>query len=532
MTTKRLLTATLAAAFLLTSCNGGDPDPTASDQPTTPAATETTATTTPTGAPTAVPTFPQPASPALVATVKRFGEKKLAWRGCGDGFECTKLTVPLDYDNPGDDTIQISVIRLKARRQNQRIGSLVLNPGGPGGSGVEFARQARQLLPGEILDRFDAVSFDPRGVGESAPVDCYDDAQLDRILAVDPSPDTPAEKKTLRDLSRDQAEQCAAKSGKLLPHLGTVDTAKDMDVLRTALGDRQLTYVGFSYGTLLGARYAQQFPGNVRALVLDGAVDPILTTRETAVAQAVGFERALDAFFKDCVAQRCPFSTHGDIGKTYDALMASIDEQPLSASQYPGRKLGPSEALFGVAAALYSREYGWPVLRQALEQAYARKDGSALLALFDNLVERDERGHYSNSVESQAAISCVDGLYSRDPASYDADAAQFDRQAPRFGRALAYGPMVCAFWPAPPVTRPGVVRVEGSAPIVVVGTTRDPATPYDWSESLADQLPGVLVTYEGDGHTAYGYGRSTCINDVVDAYLISLTVPKTGTRCT
>jgi len=525
----RLLTAALAAVLAASACNdGGTPNADPTPGETTASASATT--TKPTVKPTAIPSFPQPASPQVVAAVKKYGERKLSWRGCGDGFECATMPVPLDYEDAGSDTIDVSVIRLKARKQSRRIGSLVLNPGGPGGSGVEFARQARQLLPGEILDRFDTVSFDPRGVGESAPVDCLDDAGLDRILAADPSPDDAAERKRLLDLSRDQAQSCQRKSGRLLKHLGTVDTAKDMDVLRTALGDDKLTYVGFSYGTVLGARYAQQFPGNIRALVLDGAVDPMLTSREVAVAQAVGFERALNAFFKDCAAQRCPFSTHGDIGKTYDALVASIDRSPLNASG--GRKLGPSEALFGVAAALYSREYGWPVLRQALEAAYSAKDGTMLMALFDNLVERDERGHFSNSVEAQAAISCVDGVYSKDPKQYDADAKEFARQAPRFGPALAYGPVVCAYWPVPPVTRPGVVRVEGAPPIVVVGTTGDPATPYDWSESLADQLPGVLVTYEGDGHTAYGYGRSQCIDDVVDAYLISLTVPKTGTRCT
>ena len=524
----RLIPAVLAAVLALTACNGSDPDPGAGGTPS-PSATTATVTNTPTPKPTNA--VPGVASADVVATVAIFGGRKLKWNGCGDGFECADMTVPLDYDAPDAGTITVAVIRLKARKQAQRIGSLLLNPGGPGGSGIEFARQARQLLPGEILDRFDTVSFDPRGVGKSSPVDCLGDAELDKLLAADPSPDTPAERQALLDVNRDEVAKCQAKSGKLLPHLGTIDAAKDMDVLRTALGDPKLTYVGFSYGTLLGARYAQQFPSKVRALVLDGAVDPMLSPRETAVAQAVGFERALDAFFDDCVASRCAFSKHGEIGATYDALVAAIDKQPLNASQYPGRRLGPSEALFGVAAALYSREYGWPVLRQALETAHSNRDGSMLLALFDSLVERDENGHYSNSVEAQAAIACVDGEYPKDPKAYDADAVQFDRQAKRFGRALAYGPLACAFWPVPPVTRAGVIRVEGAAPIVVVGTTRDPATPYDWAESLADQLPGVLVTYDGDGHTAYGYSRSSCVDRVIDAYLISLTVPKAGTRC-
>jgi pimeloyl-ACP methyl ester carboxylesterase len=525
----RKLVPALAAALALSACAGDTTRPTASPTPPSSAPTGS-ASASPSRPANPVPTMPTVASAALTATVEKFGAKKLSWRGCGDGFECAELTVPLDYEAPDADTIEVSVIRLKARKQGGRVGSLVLNPGGPGGSGVEFARQARQLLPGEILDRFDVVSFDPRGVGESAPVDCLDDAGLDDLLAVDPSPDSAAERKLLIDMSRNQARACARKSARLLPHVGTVDAAKDMDVLRTALGDDKLTYVGFSYGTVLGARYAQQFPGNVRALVLDGAVDPVLTPREVAVAQAVGFERALDEFFEDCADQNCAFAGHGEIGKTFDDLMARIDREPLQASQYPDRTLGPGEALFGVAAGLYSREFGWPVLRQALESAY-RGDGSTLLALFDNLVERDENGEFSNSVEAQAAISCVDGIYRKDVQRYDEDADSFAEAAPRFGRALAYGPLVCAFWPVPPVTRAGIVRVEDLPPVVVVGTTRDPATPYEWSQSLADQLPGVLVTYDGDGHTAYGYGRSSCIDRVVDAYLVSLTVPKRGTRC-
>jgi pimeloyl-ACP methyl ester carboxylesterase len=305
-----------------------------------------------------------------------------------------------------------------------------------------------------------------------------------------------------------------------------------MDVLRTALGDERLTYVGFSYGTLLGARYAEQFPTKVRALVLDGAVDPKLGPRETTLAQAEGFDRALVQFLTDCESRSCAFGRHdADIGDTFDDLMASIDAKPLSAREYRGRTLGPSEALFGVAAALYSREYGWPVLREALEQAYSERDGSGLFRLFDTIVERDENGHFSNSVEAQAAVLCADGEYARDESAYDDDSRAFAKRAPRFGKALAYGPVVCAYWPVPPVSTAGPVSTTSPAKIVVVGTTRDPATPYAWSVSLAKQLRAALVTYDGDGHTAYGYHRSTCVERTVDAYLIDLTVPAAGTRC-
>ncbi|MDQ1710653.1 MAG: hypothetical protein QOE45_103 [Frankiaceae bacterium] len=512
----RRTAAVAAAALLLSGCHVGRV------RRAVPTGTATAAT---------VPSATTSPAPALAATIARYGAATLSWKGCGDGFECARLTVPRDYAAPAGGDVTISVIRLKARQQSRRIGSLVLNPGGPGGSGIEFARGARQLLPNEILDRFDTVSFDPRGVGESTPVDCLDDAQLDRLVAADPTPDTPAERAALFDLSREEALACGRKSGPLLPFVATVDTAKDLDVLRAALRDQKLTYVGFSYGTLLGARYAEQFPGHIRALVLDGAVDPMLTPRQTTLAQALGFERALAAFLADCEQQRCAFASHGPIGDTFDTLMARVERDPIPASQYPGRLLGPSEALFGVAAALYSREGGWPLLRDALESAYSAKDASGLFALFDNLVERDRDGHYSNSLEAQAAISCVDSAYPRDPAAYDADAVAFKKQAPRFGEALAYGPVACAYWPVPPVSKPGPVKAPGAPKVLVVGTTRDPATPYAWSVSLAKQLAAELLTHVGDGHTAYGYSRSSCVDREVDAYLLALALPKPGTRC-
>lgn len=523
-TYSRTTAVAVAALLALTGCNRGDRK--AAPSPSAPVTTSTGGTTT-----TASPATSESPAAGLDAVVRRFG-KKLDWDGCGGGFDCAKLTVPLDYAKPDGDTIQLAVIRLKAARKDRRIGSVVLNPGGPGGSGIEFARQAQVLLPQEVRDRFDTVSFDPRGVGESAPVDCIGDRQLDALLAVDPDPDNATERDALFRANRDFANACKnGPSAKLLPHISTVDTARDLDVLRAALGDEKLTYVGFSYGTLLGARYAEQFPTHIRALVLDGALDPSLSTTQITLAQAEGFERALKVFLADCAREGCAFASHGGADAAYDELMRRIERAPLSASGYPGRKLGPGEALFGVAAALYSREYGWPLLRTALEDAYTKGDATGLFQLFDNLVERNAAGHYSNSVEAQAAINCVDGDYSSNQESYERDATFFAKKAPRFGRALAFGPVVCASWPVKPVSHAGPIHVTGAPPIVVVGTTRDPATPYAWSVALAKQLPGVLLTHEGDGHTAYGYGRSSCVDEAVDAYLIDLTVPKPGTRC-
>lgn len=517
---RRTAALAVAAALATAACNTGPGTPTASPSSSAIAS-----------GPSSPGTPSASASPAsLAAVVARYGAQQLGWSPCGNGFQCATMTVPLDYAAPDGDTITVAVIKLPARKKSLRIGSVVLNPGGPGGSGIEFARSATQLLPGEILDRFDTVSFDPRGVGESTPVDCLDDEQLDALLDADPTPDTPTERTHLFTLNKQEADACQRRSATLLSHVATVDVAKDLDVLRAAIGDQKLTYVGFSYGTLLGARYASLFPAHIRALVLDGAVDPTQSARAQTLAQAVGFDKALTSFFADCVRRSCAFAAHGDIRRTYDDLLDSVEAHPL-AVQGSTRTVGPSEAMFGVAAALYSPQYGWPQLRVALEKAYADRDGTTLISLFDTLVERDNNGHYSNSVEAQAAVSCVDSEYPRDPAAYDADAKAFAKQAPEFGPALAYGPIVCAYWPVPPVSVPGPIHAPGAPPIVVVGTTRDPATPYQWAVSLAHQLPATLLTFDGDGHTAYGYHRSDCIDAVVDAYLISLRVPKAGTRC-
>lgn len=541
---RRVVAYVLAATLAATACsakhdaNGPTASPSTTDSPSAtdnPSATPSASTTTPSGTPSATASAAAQqvgVSKQVAKAIATFAAKPVHWTGCGGGFQCANLTVPLDYTQPGGTTISVAVIRLPARKPASRIGSLVFNPGGPGGSGIEFARQATSLFPGEILDRFDVVSFDPRGVGKSSPVDCIDDADLDKLLAVDPTPDSASERTQLFDANRDFARGCAFRSGRLLPHLGTVDVARDMDVLRTVLGDKRLTYLGFSYGTVLGARYAQQFPTHIRAFVLDGAVDPSLGSSQITLEQAKGFEQALAAFSSACDAEHCPLSTHGKPTlQVVREVISSADAHPYSASRYPNRKAHESEAMFGVAAGLYSKEFGWPVLREAAESAYTARDGSGLLALFDSLVERDQNGHYSNSVEAQAAISCVDSDYPHDPASYDRDAASFAKQSPTFGRALAYGTVACAYWSAPPVTHPGPVSAPGAPTIVVVGTTRDPATPYRWSQALADQLRGVLLTHDGDGHTAYGYHRSSCVERVVDAYLVALTVPASGTRC-
>lgn len=489
----------ITVALLLAACDRGGRDDTASptSEPTAPASSTAT--------PAAAP---------------------LEWTDCDDGFECASLAVPLDYAAPSGATIDIALIRLPARDPSQRIGSLVTNPGGPGASGVEYARYLPSLLPGTLLERFDLVSFDPRGSGGRSPVDCGDN--FDWLYDDDPTPDAPEERQALIDDARRYVDACRRLSGDLLRHVDSASAAHDMDRIRAALGDERLTYVGYSYGTYLGALYAGLFPERVRALVLDGGVDPSVRYPEVLVTQAIGFERALDAFFADCAADDgCAFHSDGDPASAYDALMAGIDARPIDAGR--GRVLGPGEATLGVIALLYNREAGWPALARGIDAA-RDGDGSLLMRYFDLFVERDPDGSYSPFFEANTAIGCLDAPAPRDIQAYDSFYDQLRRDAPRIGAASSYLGLNCMLWPVEAVRQAAPIRATGAPPILVIGTTGDPATPYAWSQSLASQLEsGVLLTYEGEGHTAFG-GKSACVDDAVVAYLIELRAPA-GVHC-
>lgn len=438
--------------------------------------------------------------------------------------------MPLDYDRPTGRQIDVALVRLPASGPGKRIGSLVINPGGPGGSGVDYARYARYLFPERVRARFDIVGFDPRGVARSTPVDCVTDRELDALIAAPAVPRTPAETAQLVAGSQRFAAGCSAKSGDLLPHVGTLDVARDMDVLRATLGDAKLTYLGKSYGTYLGAKYAELFPGRIRALVLDGALDPELTGDKLNAGQAAGFEANLRNFLTTCARDGgCPLgSTPTEAEAGLNALLATIERAPLPGSS--GRRLGPGPALFGLAAGLYSPENGWPRLESAL--ADARKgDGAKLLALADGLADRNPDGTYGNELEANAAVNCIDRPWPVSLAAIAAQAQSEARTAPHFGAGLVYSSLTCAYWPVPPVEQAHPVRAPGAPPILVVGTRGDPATPYAWSEGLARQLEsGVLVTFDGDGHTAYGKG-SGCVDDAVNRYLLELRAPADGTVC-
>ncbi|GLW13173.1 proteinase [Microtetraspora sp. NBRC 13810] len=455
--------------------------------------------------------------------------QKLDWSGCGDGFDCAKLSVPLDYARPGGERIKISVIRLAAT--GDRIGSILINPGGPGGSGIGYARAARSVLSADVRARFDTVGFDPRGVGESAPVRCLSKAQLDGYLSLDSTPDSPAEVTALEEGSRRFATGCDTESAKLLPHVGTVDAARDMDILRAALGDARLTYLGKSYGTFLGAVYADLFPANVRALVLDGAVDPSLGPLDLNETQSEGFEVAMRAFLEDCFGDAaCPFRSRDVEGalNELNTLFRRADLTPLRNTTGDGRQVTESWTITGVLTPLYDRR-SWPALRQALGEAF-KGDGTSLLRMADLLLDRRPDG-YSNQTEANMAINCIDYTYPRTVDAYATAAEKAAQESPRFGAPVMWGFLPCAYWPARTTRTTEPLDAKGAPPILVVGTKRDPATPYAWAEALAGELSsGVLLGFDGDGHTAYLTG-SSCIDKAVDTYLITLTPPADDTQC-
>jgi pimeloyl-ACP methyl ester carboxylesterase len=456
--------------------------------------------------------------------------RPIGWSDCGSGFECGQVLVPRDYATVGGPSLIVSVIRLPALDRTHRIGSLVVNPGGPGASGVDFVRRSGEVVfDAGVRRRFDIVGFDPRGVNRSSEVRCVDD--LDHFLAVDSAPDTQAELATLLDGERAFAEGCQRRNADLLPVLGTENVARDLDRLRAALGDDKLTYVGFSYGTLIGALYAQMFPDRIRALVLDGAVDPSLDLAALSEGQAVGFEAALGRFLADCARNRsCPFHHGGKPGPAFDRLIARIEAKPLPATRLrDSRLVGPGYAWNGIAGALYSRG-SWPLLAIGLALAETG-DGSFFLLLADPLNGRSSDGGYSNLIDAHRAVVCLDFPTPRDPTAYEARARAWTREAPHFGALLAFSDVGCAFWPIAPTRKPAPVSAPDAPPIVVIGSTGDPATPYPWSVALSRQLTSsVLVTRRGEGHT--GYASSACVSRAANAYLVDLKVPTRGLTCT
>jgi pimeloyl-ACP methyl ester carboxylesterase len=433
---------------------------------------------------------------------------------------------------------QLAVIRARATDPVHRIGSLITNPGGPGGSGVQFVEQSygQHGQPShfgrQLQADFDIVGFDPRGVGHSAPITCLSDQQLDRYFALNPTPHTPNQINSVVAADKEFVAGCQVRSATLLPYVGTANAARDMDILRAALGDQKMYYLGASYGTYLGAIYAELFPTRIARAVLDGPLPPNLTTTQLDLGQAQGFQTELTRFLSDCVTHPdCPLGTDPSTAEQKLAdFLASTRAQPLPTGT--GRMLDEALAETGVIVTLYDSPTSWPLLRAALTTAMAG-NGRVLLALSDSYNDRNPRtGHYSNQSEANVAINCLDHP---DPVHTVADveaALPAYQQASRIvGASFAWDDLTCAYWPVPPQSQPHAVHYAGTPPILVVGTIHDPATPYPSAIQMSDELrSAVLLTYNGDGHTAYHRG-SSCINAAVDDYLVQGAVPAKGTVC-
>ncbi|KQU65433.1 alpha/beta hydrolase [Phycicoccus sp. Root101] len=473
--------------------------------------------------------------PAGSEALASYYGQKLDWQKCRIS-ECAKLEVPLDYAKPDGDRIEISVLRMKATKPRDRIGSLVVNPGGPGGSGVDYAQAADFIVGKPVRQRFDVVGFDPRGVQRSQPIDCLPDTQMDAFLGQDPTPDDAAEAAAFAASGKEFAQGCVQRTGALISHVSTVDAAKDMDILRSALGDEKLNYLGKSYGTFLGATYAGLFPKLVGRFVLDGVLPPDISAAEVAKGQAEGFERATRAYAANCVDEGdCPLGGSVDeVMSGMRALLTRLDQQPVPMQDGTLKQLTEGWAATGIAQAMYDQG-SWGTLTDALAQVVRKDDGTELMKLADQYAQRNQNGVYAgNLLEAFYAISCLDNPDSPDPAVYAQRAADNAKVAPTWGPFLAWGSLVCGQWPVKSTegqTGPHKISAEGSGPIVVVGTTRDPATPYEWSVRLRDQLSNAaLLTFDGDGHTAYTRSNS-CVDDAINDYYTDGKVPKDGTRC-
>ncbi|MGW0709145.1 alpha/beta hydrolase [Streptomyces sp. NPDC002643] len=476
--------------------------------------------------------------------------QKLSWKDCpapsasegggpapspptgGGAWQCATMKAPLDWDDPDGDTIDIALIRARSSGPgNKRIGSLVFNFGGPGLSGVKTLPSFGDDYA-ELRTRYDLVSFDPRGVGRSAGIECEDDKQLDEYFEQDGTPDDAAEREQLVDGTKTFNGACEKNSGRTLPHVRTTDAARDMDLMRQVLGDDKLHYFGFSYGTELGGVYAHLFPEKVGRAVFDAVVDPTQNDEQGALGQAEGFQLALDNYAEDCVSQtrECPVGdTVQNVENRIMQLLRDLDREPIQGV-FP-RDLTESAARNGIAQALYSQDL-WQYLTEGLEQAYDG-DGQLLMLLSDSLNGRNENGEYSNLAAANVSINCADSKPRYTTENVEAKLARFRTASPVFGEWLAWSMLSCTDWVVEGAADHPDVSAGGSAPILVIGNTGDPATPYEGARRMVGALGagvGVELTYKGQGHGAYGSGND-CVESAVNDYLLAGKVPGSGTVC-
>jgi pimeloyl-ACP methyl ester carboxylesterase len=459
----------------------------------------------------------------------KFYDQTIAWHSCKSDLECGTLTVPLDYDHPDGATLSLGMELKPAADQSDKVGPLLVNPGGPGAMATELVDEAPLAFGQPLLDHFDIIGLNPRGTTGSSPVDCLSDKELDAMVAAPPAPDTPAEVAGYEHWTQAMGAGCERST--VAAHVSTVEAARDMDVLRSALGQSKLDYLGFSYGTDLGTTYADLFPHRVGRFVLDGAMDPGLSPLQLSLQQAKGFQTALDAYVRHCFS-----GGWCTLGATQQAALDRIHQFLADTDAHPvptndsARPLTAGYAYTGIGAALYDRG-SWSYLTTGLEQAF-KGNGTVLLALADLYTDRQSDGTYaSNLMEANAAITCLDHPWSVPASRVPSLLPRFEKASPTFGADFAWSTTSCSGFHDRPEQQPPPVGAPGASPIVVIGTTRDPATPYAWAKALAAKLDsGVLVTRDGDGHTGYDKGNS-CVDGAVEGYLVDGKVPRDGLTC-
>lgn len=440
----------------------------------------------------------------------------------GAAYDCATFEVPLDHDEPDGEHIELALIRRPAGDPDQRLGSIVWNPGGPGGSAVEMTPEIGDL--GGLGERFDIIGMDPRGVGASTPVRC--DEPLDEVVAT-AAVSSAASPEVVDDVHARFAQSCALTSGELLEHVGTSDVVEDLELLRQALGEGPLNFVGLSYGTYLGGAYADRYPEHVGRFVLDGGVDPAVDPLELIVGQAAALEGSIAAFLEACAAApECALGADGDPAAAYDALVARLETAPL---QVGDRQVGLGELLTAIGPSFTSGPAAYAVLDEALAEAVAG-DGSGLLALSDQNTGRQADGTYGSMTGSEAAVACLDPLFPTSPEQVDEADRRIAEVAPRARGPIELGWRACAHWPVPARSAPDSFVAAGSAPILVVGSSGDPSTPYAWSVALAEGLDNArLLTYDADVHV--GLVRSECVAAVAVDYVTTGALPPEGTVC-
>ena len=471
------------------------------------------------------------ANPTLNLTgLEKFYNQELSWKSCDDKkFECASIEVPIDYENPDGATLTLSLKKLSAKKD--KIGTLLINPGGPGGSGTDFVTYAEDAFGKRLMDSFDILGFDPRGVAESTPLDCLTDKEVDEFIAFDGTPDDEKEIQESLELSVNMARGCQKIENNLISFIGTQNAARDVDVIRELVKDDKLNYLGASYGTYLGATYAQLFPEKVGRLVLDGAVDPLLSGEELSFDQAVGLDQALERFVEDCPKHKdCPLKQTGKAGvKEIRDFLDSLDQKPLP-TQDSNRVLTQSMGVYAVAGFLYNDEW-WEFMRQSLQSAF-ENDGTDLLLIVDLFNDRMEDGTFAtNSTEAIYAINCFDTPSNRTVTEVQALAKEWVKAAPVFGDYLAWGNLACSVWPVKDEKPLTSFKAQGADPILIIGTKYDPATPYKWAIGLSNEIANnKLITFEGDGHTAYMRG-SKCVDKYVEDYLVDGIIPPKNESC-